>query len=262
LQWIKSIKADPFFMYINMQSSHSPYHISEKHKRKFSFKKIDFPFWFGFFPKENLQDVKNLYSESLYYIDIQLGKLFDLLKSENLWNETYIVLLGDNGNAFYEHGQVDHAAGLYEEMVRTPVLIKSTESKASDIKFVVQHIDIVPSILADLGYPKIFAFQGENIFSKEFNSNRSIFLVVHTLATENYAVVKDKYKLIYNPLSSKFLLFNLDLDPAETHDLSIENTEVFNDLKERLFYWMNNQIKYFDNPADHLKYYPPQYLNL
>src|SRR5262249_51223108 len=60
------------------------------------------------------------YREQLRRIDAQLGQLFADLRSEGLMARTAIIVTGDHGESFGEHGIVYHHVYAYEQVAHVP----------------------------------------------------------------------------------------------------------------------------------------------
>ena len=103
---------------MNLQNSHVPYPVPDDFKRKFSPKKIDFQLRFGDFPRDKIEIVKGMYSDALRYVDFQFGRLIKHLEEKRLMERTIIVVTGDTGQAFYEHGYAHHAGPIFDEYSR------------------------------------------------------------------------------------------------------------------------------------------------
>ena len=125
IQWVDSLGGEPFFLHMNLQSSHVPYVVPKDFPHRFSPKEIDFAIMWGKFPIEKIDVVKGRYADSLFYEDTQIARLFEHLKSHGLWENTVIVIGGDNGEAFYEHGFAAHASSLFNEVMKVPMIIRA-----------------------------------------------------------------------------------------------------------------------------------------
>ena len=78
MQWLDTVgTGTPFFLHMNLQSSHVPYVVPDDFPRRFSPKNIDFAIMWGKFPIDKIDIVKGRYADSLFYEDTQIGKLFD-----------------------------------------------------------------------------------------------------------------------------------------------------------------------------------------
>lgn len=259
--WIDKNTTSPFFMYINLQNSHIPYEIPDDFKRRFSKPEWNIPIRFGYFPKYEKKRVIDTYSDSLAYIDEQIGILLEYLKKKDLLKNTLIVASADTGQAFYEHGFAHHASYLYNEVVKVPIVIYASDLEPRVIKVPVQHIDIPPTILSILGLPPHPSFQGRDIIDKP-SSDRSVFLVCQTSLAYQFAIVYHGYKLLYSPNEEIYHLYDLKKDPLETTDLSKSRPKAFSELRDRLMAWITEQINYYRSPNIHKRYYPPRYIEL
>ncbi len=67
--------------------------------------------------------IRRLYWENVAYLDARLG---DLLRAagEAFWERAYLVLVSDHGQMLGEKAELDHVAGLWEPLVRVPLLVR------------------------------------------------------------------------------------------------------------------------------------------
>src|SRR6185437_14591116 len=93
--YVKEQSSDPFFMYMNLQSSHVPYQRPTDFPPRFGTGRVSFTIGFNNFPADSAPAVMDLYDNSLAYADAQIGKLFHHLKAQGLWDSTLVVVTGD-----------------------------------------------------------------------------------------------------------------------------------------------------------------------
>ena len=257
LNWINA-DTKPFFAYINMQNSHVPYEVPADFPRRFSPAKLDFQIKFNDFPKDRVEEVRNVYFDSLAYVDRQIGRLFEYLERKQLLDKTIIVVSGDNGQAFFEHGFAGHANKLYDEVLRVPLLIfvPGLEPKAYDL--LSQHIDVPPSLLELLKLPPHPNFQGRSLFEKA-PVKRNVYLVVQSPLAHQYALVTDHRKLIFDYRTKRTNLYNLHADPGEMIDLARYEPQTIDIMKQKLFAWRAAQLDYYESAAQMVNFYPPYF---
>lgn len=256
VEWIEEAPERPFFIYMNLQSSHMPYELPADFPPKFGTGEVGFPLRFGYFPPDSAEAVKDLYANSLAYVDAQIAKVVEFLRERGLWEETILVVTGDTGQAFFEHGFAGHGGALYEEVVRVPLVIRAPGVEPRVSARPAQHVDVPPSVLDLLGLPPHPAFQGESLLSGPDRSDRPLFVVGQALA-DQYAVVSNGYKLIYDAEERRHLLFDLCADPGETRDLVGERPQLVERLSRSLQGWRKIQIEYYADWEAQQRYYPP-----
>jgi choline-sulfatase len=120
--WLQQNGARPFFLWMHFFDPHHPY---LKHG------------------SSNLEP----YLQEVLFVDQQLGTFFDFLKANNLLDDTVVVIAGDHGEAFGEHGEVSHSIFIYNTTLRVPFLLLVPGHKAQRRQEVVRVIDIFPTIL-------------------------------------------------------------------------------------------------------------------
>jgi len=257
IKWIDGVADQPFFIHMNLQSSHLPYVVPDDFPRRFSPRKIDFAIMWGKFPIEKIDIVKGRYADSLFYEDTQIARLFEALKSHGQWDNTVFVIGGDNGEAFYEHGFSAHASSLFNEVVKVPMIIRAPGLEPGLDARPAMFLDVPPSLLQLLGLPAHPGFQGISLFEAQPNPDRAVYTIVQTPAAFQSAIVRSGMKLLYNEFDGRYFLYDQVNDPAEKHNLASSRPDLIQDLDRRLKLWRQEQLAYYaDAPRQKREYAP------
>jgi len=257
IEWLDGLGNNPFFVAINFQNSHLPFPVPPDFPRRFGPAKLDFTIRFAHFPKDKIQVVKDVYADSLAYVDSQIGRLFQYLRTKNKWENTLVVVTSDHGQAFYEHGFASHASAIFDEVMRVPLIIRAPSLKAGLDNRLAQHVDVAPSIFGLLGLPAHPSFQGTDLLNPVAEPNRSAYMVAQTPLAYQYGIVRSGFKLIYDEREVRYLLFNLATDPEEKFDVAGSQPTLLKDLAKRLQTWRTLQIDYYANQRLQSQEYPP-----
>ncbi len=257
IEWLDGLGNNPFFVALNFQNSHLPYPIPPDFPRRFGPAKLDFTIRFAHFPKDKVEIVKDVYADSLAYVDSQIQRFIQHLKLKNKWDNTLVIITGDHGQAFYEHGFASHASAIFDEVMRVPLIVRAPGLKAGLENRLAQHVDIAPSITGLLGLPNHPSFQGIDLFGTPMNPNRSAFMVAQTPDAYQYGIVRAGFKLIYDERLREHRLFNLETDPGEKQNLATTQPLMVKNLAARLNTWRKLQIDYYSDPIVQKREYPP-----
>jgi hypothetical protein len=105
------------------------------------------------------------YDARIAYADELVGQLIAFLKKRGLYGGGILVLTSDHGESLGEHGEQGHGLFLYEQAVRTPLIIKlpRRDGGGRHSNALVQHIDIAPTILDLLGAPRPSELRGRSL---------------------------------------------------------------------------------------------------
>ena len=101
--------------------------------------------------RKNIVPIKNRYINSVHHLDMQFGRVFDYLKQHQLLDNTVVILLGDHGEEFMEHGFWGHNSTFVDQQVRTPLVIYAPNMKPIVSDKLTSHMDIVPTLMPLLG---------------------------------------------------------------------------------------------------------------
>jgi arylsulfatase A-like enzyme len=98
--------------------------------------------------------LNDLYDAEVRTVDAAVGTLLDALRDAGRYDRAWIVLTGDHGEEFHDHGGWLHSYTLYEEQLRVPLIVKppaSLDIRPGRRDALVSQIDIVPTLLDGLG---------------------------------------------------------------------------------------------------------------
>jgi hypothetical protein len=118
--WLEGNDANrPFFLFLNYMDAHAPYIPHAPFDRAFAPQQPIDPLQ----PPQAMQSLQ--YDRQLLYLDSELMRLIDWLRSTPHWQRTVVIITSDHGEAFGEHDHWGHAQYLYEELLHVPLLVKS-----------------------------------------------------------------------------------------------------------------------------------------
>ena len=257
IRWINADSSRPFFVYMNFQSSHIPYTTPATFARRFG-SPPSFPVMFGRYPPESAEVVRNQYRNALAYIDDQVALVRAALIADGRWDSTIVVITGDHGQAFFEHGVAAHANGLWQELVRVPLVIKAPGMSPFDDRRAASHVDIAPTIAAVLGFPPQPVWQGISLVDSAGRADRPRFFMVQSPLAEETGVVSGKWKMVRNTLVGSTRLTDLTADPQERVDASAKYPTVAAQMRGLLNTWSAMQLEYYGSLVLPTVSFPPR----
>ena len=218
---------------------------------------VSFPVLFDIYPADSAGAVRNMYDNSLAYADVQLGRLFDALKKNGRWNSTIVVVLGDHGEAFYEHGFGAHGSQLFDEVTHVPLIVHVPARRASVDSLPASSIDVIPTVFGILHLPPHPAFQGIDLAERSLRPDRPLFSLTQTAMADEVSVEQDQWKLIYDLRHSVQRLYDLRNDPGETRDVAAQYPSQRDALMETIAAWWSRQIDYYKSVPARPEFYAP-----
>lgn len=226
LRWIRET-AHPFFLTIWTQDTHHPYLSTAHH-------------YYG------LSDqMHNRYLNAIHSTDALIGQLLDALNMLKLAGNTLVVITGDHGEAFGEHGRLSHDFTVYDEEVHIPLLFIGPWNtlNGTRVNSIGRQIDIAPTILQRLGYEPPPQWQGNSLTQNSAHRRAYVF---SSWASFTMGVVDNDMKYICDFDKNRTELYNLSSDPDEKHDLSDDPkfSAFSKDEQSRLEAWLLFQNPY------------------
>lgn len=262
INWLKGNRKNKFFLWLYYINPHGPYvahppydkiFLHDKYynpKKKLPFSDNPYQqFAIGAIPRYlmigNIREVDyyiSQYDGEIAYVDEQIGRLREALKSLGLDKNTVIIINSDHGEGMGEHNQYfSHTVFLYDYLIRVPLIIKFAKDIPAGIKIgtQVRGIDIAPTILDLLGIPKYEFMQGESLLPLLRNPDYNFDPFSYSEFFGIKCVRTNEWKLIYNSENRRYELYNLKNDPLELNDLSSAEKSRFEFFKEKLDDYMH-----------------------
>ena len=91
--------------------------------------------------------IRGLYDAEIAHIDAELTRLFDWLKSEDLWDDTAVVVCADHGELHGEHDLYGHEFCIYDPLVNVPLMVKDPELDPGRDEGQVELLDLYHTVL-------------------------------------------------------------------------------------------------------------------
>lgn len=101
----------------------------------------------------DVQRLRELYDAEVRYADNQIARLLAFIKDAGWEENTVVVITGDHGELFGEHGLFTHLLGCYEAELRVPLIVRSPAFKQRGVLVndLVEGVDVPPTILTLAG---------------------------------------------------------------------------------------------------------------
>ncbi len=251
INWLQSRDASkPFFVYLSMAEPHTsfanPPAYNEMYAEFTHGEVIPIPNGLAEPPKDKLiARGPGEYYANVSYMDAQVGRVFDWLRENDLYDNTVVVFSSDNGPVtenwinWWEvnaHGSSGGFRGrkhyLYEGGIRVPAIIRYPDVVAagttSDAAVIGMDWFVTLAILGGGKVPDDREIDGIDIaplFAGENLPERSLFWALNAASDLEFAVRSGSWKLLLDQNEEPRELFNLAEDPLELFNLIEQQPE-------------------------------------
>ncbi len=261
LEWLKENKGKKFFMFLHGYDMHGQNVPAEGFDYRFVDRGYDGKYGGTVKEQEALREEglekgavalreedarfwRAIYDEKIQRTDARFKRFLAELKRMGLMETTVFVLTSDHGTEFYEHKRFDHGFSLYNELIRTPLIIVLPKQSAGRvITDQVSSIDIMPTILDLLdiemplnardqlrGSSLVPALEGKPVAKDVFSeTDYRLYTYKRSLITQ------DGWKFIYTLENKHRELYDLQNDPGETNNVVGQETRRAYELEQKLF---------------------------
>lgn len=211
LEWMRNRAREgtPYFASLLTVLTHHPY-ASPGHRRAIS----------------TPADAYANYRNAVKYTDELIRELITEMTRQGLMKNTLVVVTGDHGEAFGEHGQIAHNGSSYDEGMRVPLLLYGPDVMpgSGTISGLRQHIDLLPTILAMAKIAYEGKLPGRSLVSDALGHED----VISACFYANYCLnhfARDGRKTLFFYGKRKPELYDLISDPGERTNLHTEESE-------------------------------------
>ncbi|WP_417500862.1 DUF3413 domain-containing protein [Marinobacter sp.] len=219
---------DPFFGFLFYDTTHN-HVVPDDYPVKFQ------PYWQSVNKLALDQDfnpelIKNNYKSTLHFVDNQVGRVLDDLRSKQLLDKTVVMITGDHGQEFneYEKNYWGHGSNFGEYQLRVPMVVHWTGKAAAHIKYRTENFDIAPTLMTEVlgceASPVATYATGNSLFNKRQRD----WSIAHSYMDQ--ALLLDGLSIVSNP-SGDVDVFDRNLQPVADYVLSPDIVkQVLNEL--------------------------------
>jgi arylsulfatase A-like enzyme len=205
-RWLDSVGTSRAFLFLHLYEPHKPYSPPERFSQ--------------YAP----------YDGEIAYADEIVGRLIRYLKSHQLYDRSTIVLLSDHGEGLGDHGEQEHGLFVYDEAIHVPLIIKQESNAGAGrrVSDVVQHIDIVPTLLDLVKAPSPGNLRGRSLkplldgaahLPEQAVYSEAMYSRYHFGWSELTALTDGRFRYIKAPHDE---LYDLQRDPHERDNIAGE----------------------------------------
>nr|WP_158203362.1 sulfatase [Halomarina oriensis] len=190
-----------------------------------------------------LDDLRTLYHGAAHQVDASIGRVVETLREAGRGDATVLVA-GDHGEEFQEHGHLAHYPKLYRELVHVPFVVGRAdgEGTASDGRTVEDPVglDAVPPTVCDAFDLPTEGFDGESVLPTVRGESSLDAAPVVSVAVRGPSVTSqpiprrlddgellvsvrdDRFTYIHHTESGHVELYDREADAGEQRDLADE----------------------------------------
>lgn len=239
VQFLKTERDQPFFMYLAFSCPHDPRVADQEYLDLYDRQQIPLPKNYlplhpfnngeqlvrdellAGFPRSKSEIRKHLHD---YYADItgldaHIGRLLKTLKESGEYENTVIIFSSDHGLAMGSHGLMGKQS-LYEHSMKAPLIFSGPGIPQGRSDALVYLYDIFPSVCEIVGTKIPEGLDAKSIWPVMSGKQAQIRETLFTAYKEVQRSVRDqRWKLITYPQINRSQLFDLENDPDERKNL-------------------------------------------
>ncbi len=274
LSWLEAYSGYRFFAYLHYYDPHNPYDAPGEYREQFCdadyagfLKGIDEPVnqfrdqaWRALQADpegvpQKLRDLSRLfgapdraylqgrYDGEIRYWDDQFQRVLDALEERGIDDRTWVIVVGDHGDEFFEHDGLGHGHTLHSELTRVPMIIRGPGVEPTVIRQSVSISGLFYTIASLFG-ARIEGRMNESplpgLPKTPTPKEQPIFTAVgkgQMVTDAMYGVRDERWKMIWRPATRTAQLYSWRDDPFEQKDLSDKNRAEIERLQKLFESW-------------------------
>jgi len=275
-EWLDNRAKDkaPFFLYVAVDDTHTPYHADNPEMfdadyggpcdaetrtvpfaRAYSGQAAGYSESVGRKAAEFKKDARRLahhiahYDAALHSADERVGRILRRLAEAGLDSSTVVMVTADHGEMLGEKGLLAHTEGLYEPILRVPLVVRDPVlpgRAGARVDVIIERADIMPTVLeragaatrppAGAGRSFLGPLRGDAPAWRETgyaSSKRNVPGISDRFVDER-VLRGPRWKLVWSMAKSGFDLYDLSAGTGEERSVAAENPEIAMDMSFEL----------------------------
>ena len=170
---------------------------------------------------KQLRYFKALYDANILFADQTVKDIFDYLRKSKILEQSIFILTSDHGEAFMQHGKIQHNTTVFDEMIHVPFIVRFPKELGLfpiRINRVSSLIDVAPTLSDIFGIPCQDMFSGTSLIPFIFGADPlDDYIYAETLLTNARTIRDSTYKYMESPEGR--MLFKISEDSSESSNL-------------------------------------------
>lgn len=237
---------EPFFLWAHYPDPHQPHFPQPGHE----FAAPDGR-------PSNKEAVRDYYDSEIAYADHWIGVLLGDIERRGMLDNTIVVIMADHGEGLGENGVYGHGRGLYEPILKIPLIVAGPHvPEGLAVNVPVYMIDVAPSLVSYVLDKRVESMEGRD-FTPAFEGRPipeevSSFFESYSVAIPDLpgrklvnklskpviiAMKAGDLKIIYTPKTGEFEIYDLASDPGEANNLADLDPNYYDILSDELLEW-------------------------
>lgn len=251
----------PFFLWIHYMDAHTPYVPAPRYLRDVSSSRLGTHRMLIAHVRTGLgrtvgdravADLRTLYQGAVRQVDASIGRVLETLSTAGHAEETAVVVAGDHGEEFQDHGHLAHYPKLYDELIRVPLIVDVPGAPSQRISSQVGLDAVPPTICELLGVSPPSEWAGESLAGTVLDGEDPADEPVLSVTVRDEEITRqpiprdlddgdllvsartDEWTYIENAATDEAELYHRPSDPDQQRDLAADPTPEQSAAIERL----------------------------
>jgi len=202
--------------------------------------------------RRDFEHMINGYDAAIAYTDHHVGIVLDELNRQGVLDDAVIIISGDHGDAFGEHGIYSDHVCADECIHRVPFIVRWPGVSAVDAKSdaLLCNVDFAPTLCDILGIPIpvdwdglsfFLSIQGRNAITRDYLVwDHGLYTVQRAVRTQTHLMIRtyDNFGYPFEPVE----LYNMVEDRYQTQNIRDEHDDIVQQCSHFMTEWIQEQM--------------------
>ena len=192
--WLNNVdKTKPIFSFVFLDAPHGPYSFPEGFTKFKPVGAADIEYLTV--SKKDSKVLFNKYRNANYFSDSVVNNMINVLKQNDLYKNSVVIVTSDHGEEFFELGTFGHNSAFNDKQTHVPFIVHWPGGGHKDIYKMSSHLDVAPTLVSYVGVttdPVKYSV-GNNLLDKNYQRD---FAFVGNW--NNNAMLTTDYTYVFN----------------------------------------------------------------
>jgi arylsulfatase A-like enzyme len=189
-----------------------------------------------------------IFDSNVAFVDEHMGRLLDHLRKTGALDHTIVFIIADHGEAFMEHGAMDHSNKPYLNNTLVPLIVHAPGATPARFVQPCGLIDVGPTALTFAGIAVPEYYRGIDLLAAAAAGGPPPRVIVSETPRNliessfySWALVDWPYKVLWDVRSNTTEIYDISTDPGEQHNLVDRDPTLASRMRAELGGWLDRE---------------------
>jgi membrane-anchored protein YejM (alkaline phosphatase superfamily) len=180
-----------------------------------------------------VEGARDGYRREIEFMDGEIGRLLDELRTLGLYDRTAVLAVGDHGEGLGEYRtafgdpHIGHVHFLHPVYMKVPFIFRVPGARVQGIRRAetATLLDVAPTVAGIMGIESPASFRGRNLLELAAGTETAVFQETYRpeAAQDRFGILERLKHLVFSPKTGRTEYFDQEKDPDEKSAVTLED---------------------------------------